>query len=57
MPKENKVEAPTVEDILKATAWIPSETEKNREDEQWEVNKVKMDLKHVMKKGAKEWIK
>lgn len=44
---------------MEAIGWSPSRTggQKNWEDEAWEVNDVKDDLKVVMHKGAKEWRK
>ncbi|KAF5489555.1 hypothetical protein CGCS363_v011927 [Colletotrichum siamense] len=51
--------APTEVECLEAIGWSPSRTggQKNWEDEAWEVNDVKDDLKVVMHKGAKEWRK
>jgi len=48
---------PTESDCLEAIGWAPHETggEKNWEDEAWELNEVKEDLKVVMHKAAKEW--
>lgn len=51
---------PTESDVLESLGWSPSQTggeTKNWEDEQWEITEVKDDLKMVMEKGAKEWIK
>ena len=47
----------TESEVLEAIGWAPSQTggETNWEDEQWETNEVKDDLKNVMSKGAKEW--
>lgn len=49
--------APTETNVLEAIGWTPSQTgeTKNWEDEQWEINEVKEDLKATMGKGAKEW--
>jgi len=51
--------APTGDEVLDAIGWSPSQTrgEKNWEDEQWETQEVKDDLKSVMHKGAREWDK
>ncbi|KAF9879643.1 hypothetical protein CkaCkLH20_03186 [Colletotrichum karsti] len=51
--------APTEIDCLEAIGWSPAHTrgQQNWEDEAWEVNDVKDDLKVVMHKGAKEWKK
>ncbi|KAF6834546.1 secreted protein [Colletotrichum plurivorum] len=51
--------APTEIDCLEAIGWSPARTggQKNWEDEAWEVNDVKEDLRVVMHKAAKEWRK
>ena len=49
--------ATTESEVLESIGWAPSQTEKNWEDEQWETNEVKEDLKNVMSKGAREWDK
>ena len=52
--------APTESEVLEAIGWSPSQTggeTRNWEDEQWEVQEVKTDLRGTMKKGAKEWAK
>ncbi|KAG7004565.1 hypothetical protein G7Y79_00024g055150 [Physcia stellaris] len=51
--------ATTESEVLESIGWAPSQTggEKNWEDEQWETNEVKDDLKNVMSKGAREWDK
>jgi hypothetical protein len=51
--------APTETEVLEAIGWSPSQTgeTKNWEDEQWEVEDVKGDLKSTMHKGAREWDK
>ena len=51
--------APTETAVLEAIGWSPSQTqgERNWEDEQWEMEEVKSDLKLVMHKAAKEWDK
>lgn len=52
--------APTETEVVQAIGWHPSQTEgetKNWEDEQWELQQVKDDIKQVMHKGAKEWDK
>ncbi|KAK3111905.1 hypothetical protein LTR53_012378 [Teratosphaeriaceae sp. CCFEE 6253] len=51
---------PTETEVLEAIGWAPSSAggeEKNWEDEQWEINEVKDDLRQVMGKGAREWEK
>lgn len=51
---------PTEADVINAIGWSPSQTggeTKNWEDEQWELQEVKDDVKNVMKKGAREWDK
>ncbi|KAL9112033.1 MAG: hypothetical protein Q9227_003653 [Pyrenula ochraceoflavens] len=50
--------APVESDLIAAIGWSPSQTggvTRNWEDEQWELQEVKDDLKHVFHKGAKEW--
>ena len=52
--------APTETEVLEAIGWNPSSTDsetRNWEDEQWEIQEVKEDLKMTMGKGAKEWAK
>ena len=51
--------APTETDVLEAIGWSPSQAggQKNWEDEQWEMNEVKDDLRLVMHKSAREWDK
>ena len=51
--------APTETQVLEAIGWSPSQTgeTKNWEDEHWEVEEVKDDLRATMHKGAKEWDK
>ncbi|KXH46481.1 hypothetical protein CSAL01_03042 [Colletotrichum salicis] len=51
--------APTEVECLEAIGWSPALTrgQKNWEDEAWEVNDVKEDLRVVMHKAAKEWRK
>ena len=52
--------APTESEVLEAIGWSPSQTggeTRNWEDEQWEVEEVKGDLRATMGKGAKEWAK
>ena len=48
---------PSKSDCLEAIGWAPHETggQKNWEDEAWELNEVKDDLRLVMHKAAKEW--
>ncbi|KAF2769482.1 hypothetical protein EJ03DRAFT_382630 [Teratosphaeria nubilosa] len=51
---------PTETEVLEAIGWTPSSKggeEKNWEDEQWEITETKDDLKSVMHKAAKEWVK
>lgn len=51
--------APTESDVLAAIGWSPSSTggeTRNWEDEQWERQEVKDDLKATMTKGASEWL-
>lgn len=52
--------APTETEVLEAIGWSPSSNggeTKNWEDEQWEIQEVKDDLKITMGKGAREWSK
>lgn len=52
--------APTETDVLSAIGWAPSQTgnvSKNWEDEQWETEEVKEDMKSTLGKAAKEWDK
>jgi hypothetical protein len=52
--------APTESEVLEAIGWSPSQNggeTRNWEDEQWEVNEVKDDLRETMGKGGKEWEK
>lgn len=61
-PKLFKLEGtgPTEGEVLEALGWSPSQTggeTRNWEDEQWEVQEVKEDLKLTMGKGGKEWDK
>ncbi|GJC84602.1 hypothetical protein ColLi_07440 [Colletotrichum liriopes] len=51
--------SPTEVECLEAIGWSPALTrgQKNWEDEAWEVNDVKDDLRVVMHKAAKEWRK
>ena len=52
--------APTETDVLSAIGWAPSQTgnaDKNWEDEEWETQEVKDDLKSTLGKAAKEWDK
>ncbi|KAE9969323.1 hypothetical protein EG328_006957 [Venturia inaequalis] len=49
---------PTESEVLEALGWSPSHTggeTRNWEDEQWEVQEVKEDLKATMGKGGREW--
>lgn len=51
---------PTETQVLEAIGWAPAQTggeTKNWEDEQWELQEVKDDLKQVMSKGGREWLK
>jgi len=51
---------PTETEVVGAIGWSPSSNggeTKNWEDEQWELQEVKEDLKTTMGKGAKEWAK
>ncbi|TID23430.1 hypothetical protein E2P81_ATG03001 [Venturia nashicola] len=61
-PKIFKLEGtgPTEAEVLEALGWSPSQTggeTRNWEDEQWEIQEVKEDLKLTMGKGGKEWDK
>lgn len=50
--------APTESEVLAAIGWAPSQTggtEKNWEDEQWETEEVKEDMKNTLGKASKEW--
>lgn len=50
--------SPTDTQAIDAIGWSPSQAggeTKNWEDEQWEIQQVKDDLKSVMHKGAREW--
>ena len=52
--------APTESEVLAAIGWAPSQTggnEKNWEDEQWETEEVKEDMKNTLGKASKEWDK
>ncbi|KAK1995832.1 hypothetical protein LX36DRAFT_712875 [Colletotrichum falcatum] len=51
--------SPTEVECLEAIGWSPAQTrgQQNWEDEAWEVNDVKEDLRVVMHKAAKEWRK
>ncbi|KAL9051604.1 MAG: hypothetical protein Q9162_005910 [Coniocarpon cinnabarinum] len=52
--------APTESEVVAAIGWEPSQTggeTKNWEDEQWELQEVKEDIRSVMHKGAREWCK
>ncbi|KAF2479514.1 hypothetical protein BDY17DRAFT_256957 [Neohortaea acidophila] len=47
-------------EVLESIGWFPSNkggVERNWEDEQWEISEVKDDLRNVMGKGSKEWVK
>ena len=51
---------PTETDVLSAIGWSPAQTgnvNKNWEDEEWETQEVKDDLKSTLGKAAKEWDK
>ena len=52
---------PTETEVLNAIGWAPSQTGgmdgKNWEDEQWETEEVKEDMKNTLGKAAKEWDK
>ena len=50
--------APTESEVLVAIGWAPSQTgstEKNWEDEQWETEEVKVDMRNTLGKASKEW--
>ena len=50
--------APTESEVLEAIGWAPSQTggvEKNWEDEQWETEEVKEDMRNTLGKASKEW--
>jgi hypothetical protein len=50
--------APTETEVLEAIGWSPSasgEETRNWEDEQWEIQEVKDDLRTTLGKGAREW--
>ena len=52
--------APTEGEVLAAIGWAPSvagQADKNWEDEQWETEEVKDDMKLTLGKAAKEWDK
>ena len=51
--------SPTETHVLEAIGWSPSQAggQKNWEDEHWEMNDVKDDLRMVMHKSAREWDK
>ncbi len=52
--------APTETEVLQAIGWAPSQTgnvNKNWEDEEWETQEVKDDMKSTLDKAAKEWDK
>lgn len=52
--------APSEGDVLAAIGWAPSQTgniQKNWEDEQWETEEVKADMRLTLGKAAKEWDK
>ena len=49
--------SPTETEVLNAIGWAPSQGEKNWEDEQWETQEVKDDMKNTLGKAAKEWEK
>ncbi|KAI4147507.1 MAG: hypothetical protein LQ340_005520, partial [Diploschistes diacapsis] len=48
---------PTESEVLEAIGWSPGAETKNWEDEQWEIEEVKEDLKVTLGKGAKAWDK
>ena len=52
---------PTETDVLSAIGWAPSQNMgaegKNWEDEQWETEEVKGDMKSTLSKAAREWDK
>ena len=50
--------APTESEVLAAIGWAPSQTggtAKNWEDEQWETEEVKEDMRNTLGKASKEW--
>ena len=52
--------SPTETEVLNAIGWAPSQTgqnNKNWEDEQWETEEVKDDMKLTLGKAAREWDK
>jgi len=52
--------SPTESEVLEAIGWSPSQTGgegRNWEDEAWETSEVKEDLRAVMGKGGREWVK
>lgn len=52
--------APTESEVLAAIGWAPSQTGgegKNWEDEQWETEEVKEDMRNTLGKASKEWDK
>ena len=52
--------SPTESEVLTAIGWAPSQTggeSKNWEDEQWETEEVKEDMKNTLGKASKEWDK
>ena len=52
--------APTESEVLTAIGWAPSQTggeSKNWEDEQWETEEVKEDMRNTLGKASKEWDK
>ena len=52
--------APTESEVLAAIGWAPSQAggvEKNWEDEQWETEEVKADMRNTLDKASKEWDK
>ena len=52
---------PTETEVLNAIGWAPSQSGgndgKNWEDEQWETQEVKDDVRNTLSKAAKEWEK
>lgn len=52
--------APTESEVLAAIGWAPSQTggeSRNWEDEQWETEEVKEDMRNTLGKASKEWDK
>lgn len=52
--------APTESEVLAAIGWAPSQTggeSKNWEDEQWETEEVKEDMRNTLGKASREWDK